>query len=946
MTHRLPLSRHTTIETYLYSGQFEKREVLFDEDSIEVTNLHRIGLLDFDATALRGQRLLSARVTLKALTPDVPLEMAVTSISDDWDPRFANNYVRKEATPWAGDLWTTDVIMRNGNSVYARVPTAFDPANQLVSFDLPLTVLYRMIYGQSFGFALIDCKSRSYAPMDKKTLWCGGAVHKRFGTSASCGFLPVLEVESEPLEALATPTSAVAFGAESVEEPEYFDRASAALCWDLPEEEFAAPYLFYKLYVAEGACDDVASMRLAAPWQTPNYVCGCGEATVKLSFLKPDTDYTFALVVSNGVADSEPVWTTVRTRPARTPLAVGEVRPWQSPDTDTAEAAGFRVGVASEFDAPAPDAPMGKTFAKPKALAAPGERMGFLAVVENLGDAPASFTAVVAKSDFPAEAVSVRRAWYLQTKEERWVPEVAVPLKDGGAFDIPAADNAIEGQRCQALYVDVAIPADAPAGNGGFTLAITDGRETVEIPFAFTVAALQRETPDFKVELNGYVALSRCAGCEPGDPDWDQAEEEYYREAARNGMEVNILPYFHTGIVQDGFAPVVEMRDGLPTVVDWGPWDRHFDKYFDGSYRKGTGLAPAPISHIYLPFHENWPMPIREYDQVKVERTVDDYPENINERKLKAPPIAQQFRPGYREGIKAILKEFIRHVDEKGYKDVEFQYFLNNKHFYKQRGFVDRCKSRRTLEFWLCEPTCGNDGQGTSWWLLDEPNFMDDWDAIRYYGSILREARAETGSGENVKFRVDISCFNHMFDSLDGLLDVGVVASMFYNPREASMRERQKTLGEKHWMYGSWNAIGKDNLGTALWFLDAYLRGAQGIIPWYNYGLDWNYESADTCAALYPGRRFGSAAPLPSLRLKAGRKALEVIGYLETLRRRKGLSGLQLRTYVADVFRALGLEFDGTTIRETAVDAGTVHYQAADASVLEALKADVVARLS
>ena len=325
---------------------------------------------------------------------------------------------------------------------------------------------------------------------------------------------------------------------------------------------------------------------------------------------------------------------------------------------------------------------------------------------------------------------------------------------------------------------------------------------------------------------------------------------------------------------------------------------------------------------------------------------VEDYPENINQHKLRARSLWEDFAPGYREGIKAVMKDFIRHIDEKGWNGVTFQYFLNNKHFYKRKGFLDACKDRRSLEFWLTGPTCGNDGGGTSWWLLDEPNFMDDWDAIAYFGSILREARAEAGSGENIRFRADLSCYNLLFDHLDGILDIGVCGSTFYNHREDYLRDRRRCYGEDYWVYGSWNAIDSNNLESALWFLDAALRGGQGIVPWYNYALDYNYEAADTCAAVYPGGRFGSVKPFPSLRLKAGRKALELIRYLRTMQQVFGYSDLQLRTYADGFLRDYGLSLSGETVKANDIDAGTVRYEnAADGYALEALKTDILRRL-
>jgi hypothetical protein len=134
---------------------------------------------------------------------------------------------------------------------------------------------------------------------------------------------------------------------------------------------------------------------------------------------------------------------------------------------------------------------------------------------------------------------------------------------------------------------------------------------------------------------------------------------------------------------------------------------------------------------------------------------------------------------------------------------------------------------------------------------------------------------------------------------------------------------------------------------SALWFLDSYFRGGQGIVPWYNYALDYNYEAADTCAAVYPGKRFGSLKPFPSLRLKAGRKALELIRYFATMNYVFGYSDLQLRTYAEEFLAQYGLGLGGQTVKDSDMDAGTVRYRdAADSDALEALKTDMLRRLA
>ena len=115
-------TQHTSARIYLYDSQFTKREALHDPDSIEVTNLNTMGLLDFDLSGLKNQRIQGGRLELKMLTPDYPHEVAITTIQDSWDWRFANNFTARENTPWGGNKWLSDVIMSTAALCTAGFP--------------------------------------------------------------------------------------------------------------------------------------------------------------------------------------------------------------------------------------------------------------------------------------------------------------------------------------------------------------------------------------------------------------------------------------------------------------------------------------------------------------------------------------------------------------------------------------------------------------------------------------------------------------------------------------------------------------------------------------------------------------------------------------------------------------------------------------------------------
>jgi hypothetical protein len=247
----------------------------------------------------------------------------------------------------------------------------------------------------------------------------------------------------------------------------------------------------------------------------------------------------------------------------------------------------------------------------------------------------------------------------------------------------------------------------------------SDGEQVI-IPVNIEVmnVTVPRVDDAFVMELNGYVYLPKCAGYESDDPLCKEIEHEYYKLGFEHNGIINILPYSHHGTIQPGYAPEIDMVDGEMRVTDWTKWDEHFEQYLSGTYVKDIEGKSIPVTHLYLPFHENWPMPINDYYKIRVDSV--EYPHCINEHMKKCTNIYDDFLPGYREGIKSVMKDFINHFDEKGWHNVQFQYFFNNKHFYKQKGVHDDFPYGDGLAKWLAFHTLPNDGSGTSWWLLDE----------------------------------------------------------------------------------------------------------------------------------------------------------------------------------------------------------------------------------
>jgi hypothetical protein len=301
-----------------------------------------------------------------------------------------------------------------------------------------------------------------------------------------------------------------------------------------------------------------------------------------------------------------------------------------------------------------------------------------------------------------------------------------------------------------------------------------------------------------------------------------------------------LLGYSHSGHITTNYAPPITGEGKAAHVTDWSAWDAQFGPYLDGSAFAGLPRAGVPVTHLYLPFMEAWPADIRKHYHYTP--AVLDYPATIVEHALKAPPIEQAMDETYAQEFVSVMQEADRHFRDKGWTHTDLQFYLNDKNYYK-------------------DPKQG--GQGTSWWLLDEPNYRDDWLAMAYFGRLHRLA---TGGKGPIGFREDISRPEWQRDYLHNLVDLMVVGGSFFR-KQPLMRQLQRDEGVRYWNYGTANDVRASNLEAEGWALKAWLHGADGIVPWNSIGDDKHYEEPDATALLLPGKRFGFAGPVASLRL-------------------------------------------------------------------------------
>ena len=398
------------------------------------------------------------------------------------------------------------------------------------------------------------------------------------------------------------------------------------------------------------------------------------------------------------------------------------------------------------------------------------------------------------------------------------------------------------------------IPKDAKPGEHRGTLRVGDK----DVPF--TIHVWNFTLPDrlsFIAQMNGY-------GMNDTSRDW-------FRLAHEHRLTLNILPYGWTGRVTA--APKV----GPDGTFDWKQWDERFGPLLDGSAFADLPRGKVPTEALYLPLNENWPM--------------------SHEKHFKGGYwIENAFGPEYWSEFSGAAASFARHFSEKGWDETMFEFYLNNKVYFKN----------------------GKNGKPGSWkttsatWIYDEPQHTQDFWAIRRFGMEFWKATAPYADVRTA-FRIDISRPEWQRDLLDGVTNVDVVAGVLRDyPQRVIGRNRRD--GKLTYMYGSVSKLGQPHVINAAWCTETWALGADGVVPWQTIGKKDSLSKPDDLAVLYPG----SEGPLPSLRLKAFRAGQQLAEYLAIY---AAASGQDRDTVGAAVLALPGLR--AGTIKSYADDAGS-----------------------
>ena len=464
------------------------------------------------------------------------------------------------------------------------------------------------------------------------------------------------------------------------------------------------------------------------------------------------------------------------------------------------------------------------------------------------------------------------------------VPDPVIPL---------TADARLNINGNISILCEIYVPKSTTPGSHYGTLSLMFGDELIySADVEFTVWDF--ELPDklnFLPEMNCY--------------NLPENERDYYRMANLHRTYINRVPYSHRGTVSRGCAPEWNAES---RTFDWAAWDLRFSDYFDGSAFSDLPRGQTPIEAFYLPIFENFPADIFTHYNGSQWAT-------------------EAFSDEYRETFQAAAREFAKHFIEQNWNRTCFQFFLNNKMDYKRDGW----------------------SRASSPWLLDEPSSYQDFAALKFFGELFLKGVNSLSSITNfqakspIRFRADISRPQWQRDSLDNSLGVNVVGGGEFHRYNRMIIDRKERFGQTLYTYGTTCAPEEGAYQPVIWSLDAWSRGADGILPWQTIGTADSWKTSDALALFYPKPQVaGEELPevLPSLRLKGYRRGQQDVEYLTLLLKKLN----RPRHDIEGLVRAK-LNLISTNRVNSAEDAGTLRYDSVSAQDLWEFRMNVARTL-
>lgn len=444
--------------------------------------------------------------------------------------------------------------------------------------------------------------------------------------------------------------------------------------------------------------------------------------------------------------------------------------------------------------------------------------------------------------------IDLFREWFHPLRSGDYYPDALVPAPLPYRSQLPDPDNKVPDQTAQAFWVDVWVPPDAEPGEytGRATLEAGGKSHALGLRLRVHPAVIPAEdvvAMDHNSYDDSWIAAQFPARVRATSGNFFESGElfrlvhSYHRIFYEHHGVFHQLGYGHAGRVTPEFAPALEGEGRRKRIASWDLYDRHYGPLLDGSAFAQARRGPSPIPFAYLPINPEWPASWLWWGE-----------------------------PGYEAEFVNVVSEMERHFREKGWTRTNFEMFFNHKKRYM--GFS---------------------------WDGDEVRFPKDLSYFHEYGRLLKKALPE-GTPVRFVFRADVSWdMEQEFRELNGVVNMwtcsGGVLS-WYKGAPKMLRER----GDIAWYYGGPPLVTQPSSAITELALRAWVWDATGFVHWLavSPGKDpwFNFTGGGT-TLVYPGERFGLQDPIPSIRLKIQRNAVQELTLLDSYKSRHSLEKLK-----------------------------------------------------
>lgn len=876
-----------TKDASLSSYRDEKNRTRGKSNTIKLKGIQEVGLIDFDVSSLKGKKIVKAelymhnvrnerelrRLNLSLNRDNALRRIGISTVASKWNESnvtFNEAYKNKKSWAWEGSrLW--DVIMGNGYTLqYHEILQ--ETGDGWWKIGLPPEMICALVTDSSDGICIMD---------ETGQLLANNYVHAH-----ESDYPPYIVVWIQESKSIA-PKVPKQIQVHPDTEHSTLSAGAARLSFLVPKRTFS-----YQIRI---------NGKDAPRWQIP-YAKKAGERhSFLIRDLQPDIELRLGIrAVSKTGSLSEIAKTTGRSS------AKLEIPSVEIPETKARSAKNkletysdkMKVWAFSEVSKvdPITGEMIDEKFAGDyrlkncvwdadsdliKLLAARGEVVAFQLAIqrskEHLENVKIEFSPLSDQADvLSMSQIKAYRNWYVE--KNGWQQEYAIPLSE--SFSIPTVDNNVDRQKIQTLYIDLCVPKETVPGLYSGEISVSaDG--VSEVTLKLQVKVYDVVIPDelnFDPMLNHYGGLAKA-----GTETW----LDMHKIAHAHRCTLTRVPYSQSGRAHDDLSPEIAGTGENQHVANWEDYDSNVAPIFDGTAFKDGPRAGVPIKDFYMPLHENWPNPIEEHYDYHGPKHGDNC---VTQHALNSPPIEHAFTKEYEVGFQNIVRDFIDHFQKKGWDQTRFMVYFNNKDRYRK------------------------DGRGTSWWCLDEPRCYDDWMALRYFSKLFHDSTPKV-QNSNFLFRGDISRPEWQFTWMDGLMEMMIVnSSIFEKIRRCDiMKERMPTI---LYTYGACNKIDQSNHQTVAWCLNAYVAGADGVVPWNSIAGDGALDKANQNGLIIDGKRFGQNA-VCSLRVKALRRGAQDVELLRLLAKKKGWNREQIAAFIAQRIPVAG-EFHQQFVDEAA----------------------------